>query len=458
MFIGSALPAPEANPPHGDPAVTLIFPAVEHWIPEDLNQALRKWRRGAWACAALTAPRMLRLELLQASHPNLSFQETLREVWQTGLFQGCVTGSLPSSAALAQARARFPTCAWERLFRHTVALAPHLPLPSLQPRQRLLGIDGTPLTVPNTPTNRAAFGFTRHQHGDAYYPQAQAVWVSQVLSGHLLAEHLGPLREGDETVAPRLLPAVLRPADVLLGDAHFGNYPILAITQAAGAYFLVRAPGPLDPDAHVTHAHAPDDADLLLPRTPYIQDKYGALQLPAQLALRSVRFAIPKRDELNRVEQADFLTNLPRHSFSVPALRALATHRWNHETFNNDIKTRLGLGDLRSLTPWTVRHEVWAHLCLNNLVRLLQHQAYPEHPLNCSFTAACSALRQANFQLRLHPQSQASLWATVQHLLLAQPVAHRPGRTEPRMKRPDHRPYPIFKTPRAEWRAQREGR
>lgn len=439
-----------------DPASALIFPAIEHFIPFDLEYELRRLRSGDWRCNILTPQRMLRLELLQACRPDFSFQETLREVWQVWRCAGCFAGSMPNSASLAEARARLPAWTLEALFKHTAALADRSQGPSPWPGHRLLAIDGTLLAVPNTPLHRAHFGIAQHQHGEAYYPQALAVWLSLLSGGTILAEHLGPSREGEESIAPKLLPVHLRCGDLVLGDARFGTYAVIAQTIRSQAYFLFRAPGPLQVDKHVLQRFTPDDADLRLPLTPYMRQRHITLALPDQLSLRAVSFNIPARDLLNGIEHAHFLTNLPRDLFSTAILSRIAQLRWGHETTNNDIKTRLGLGDIRSQNPAGVRREVLAHLCMANILHLLLAQAHPDTPLNGSFTSARSALYLANQQLRLAPQRRSELLELLREMIIQQPLDLRPSRSEPRMARPSTRPHRIFKTARSEWRAQRK--
>lgn len=455
MSIGFSLRSTEAKTQR-DAAAGLVFPVIEPWIPEWLDRALESYQPPPRRCDLLCPLRMLRFELLHATRPEASFRETLREVWQAWSQAGVVHESLPSPSALTQARARLPAWALQALLKHTAAAAEEAGTGSAWPDHRLLSIDGTPLIVPNTPANRTHFGATRHQHGEAYFPQALAVWVSRVHPQTVVAEYLGTSHAGDETVAPVLLPTVVRPGDLVLGDAHFGHYPTLWTVSARQAFYLVREPGPLHIEDHITAQHTAEDVDARLTLTDYIRRRYPLLPLPDHMDLRALRYALPTRDALNAVEQTWFLTNLPRDPYSHARLAALPPLRWNHETLNNDIKTRLGLGDLRSLTPGGAHAEVRAHLCLSNIVRLTLWKLRPEAPLRGSFTAALSAIREANHQLRMAPDHHPLIIATLGRMILDQPLDLRPDRTEPRMTRPRRRPYPIFKTARAEWREQRK--
>ena len=439
-----------------DPATAMIFPAIESGIPEALDDALDRRRRGAWHYDVLGASRLLRLELLQAAQPNRSFQDTLREVWHVWLHAGLVSGPMPSSSALAQARARLPTWALEMLFHHTAASAHLWPRHPLCPEFRLLAIDGVPLPLPRTPSNLAHFGTTRSQHGDAYYPQALAVWASHLPGFVVSSEYLGTACESDQCVSPHMLPKLLQPRDLILGDAHFGTYPNVAVIQKCEAFHLVRAPGTFLPENHRTGEGAPEDVDLLVTPTPYTRSRYREMALPQELRMRAVRLEIPARDEMNRTERAVFLTNLSRSEFPRERLATLTPLRWGEETLHNDIKTRLGLGEVRSGDPAGVRRETLAHLCLSNLLRFFLLIANPTAPWEGSFSAARTALAQANHQLRWQPHDREKIMRDMADVIRSQPLDSRPDRAEPRIRRPSKHPYPISKTPRSDWRAARK--
>jgi hypothetical protein len=434
----------------------LIAPLIEPWIPEALDRDLRLYQPPQRHWNLLSPLRMLRFELFYAMAPETTFRDSFREVWQSWLQSGCVCESLPSRSALTQARARLPEWALRVLFNHTVAVAQQTRRGTQWADHRVLTVDGTPMVLSNSNANRTHFGATRHQHGEAYYPQAHAVWVSLLHSRTVIAEHLGSSHEGDERVAPALLAKTVQPGDLVLGDAHYGHYPTLATLTRQQAFYLVRVPGPLHIDEHITARPSPDDVDVRLELTPYIRTKYPNLQMPEHMNLRALHYAIPSRDILNGVEPAWFLTNLPRAAYSHAQLSSLPPLRWNHETLNNDIKTRLGLGELSSLGPDGVRSEVLAHLCISNIIRLILWQHRPDHPLLGSFTAARSAMTLANQQLRMAPDQSPHILSAMSRMILDQPLDLRPGRTEPRMIRPSKRIHTVFKTPRPQWHQQRK--
>lgn len=439
-----------------DAATRSICPILDPWIPPELDQYLSGTKPGDWYGNVLTPNRVLRLLLLQALKPGGTFAQLVRQVWQTWRFLDFPAGQLPTRGALARARARFPECALEMLFKSTVQAAAALPEPPTGWPGRVLCADGTPLLVPRSEVNLAHFNATRHQHGQAYWPRALAVWLSRLSLHLIVGEYMGTSNEGDESVAPYLLGHHLQPGDLALGDAHFGNYPTLATCSARSAYYLMRAPGALHVEAHITQRYTPRDADLVLRRTAYIASRYSDLGLPETLSLRTLLFELPAHDGLNGYERAHFLTNIERARFSWAQIEPWVKMRWRQETLNNDVKTFLDLGMIRSESPAGVRQEVLAHLCVSNVIHMHLRRVYPDQPELGSFTAARDALLQANEQLRAHPSARDKAERCVDEVIRAESVEVRPGRSEPRMKRPARRIFPVFKIRRAAWRQLRK--
>ena len=439
-----------------DAATHSICPILDPWIPAELDRYLSGVRCGDWYGSVLTPNRVLRLLLLQATGPGTTFAQVVRQVWQTWRLLNFPETRMPTRGALAHARGRFPECALEMLFKSTVQAAAALPEPQTGWPGRLLCADGTPLLVPRSDSNLAHFNATRHQFGQAYWPRGLAVWLSRVSLHLIVGEYLGTSNEGDESVAPYLLGKHLQPGDLVLGDAHFGNYQTLATCGARSAYYLMRAPGALHVADHITRYYTPCDANLVLRRTAYIASRYSDLALPETLSLRTLLFEIPSHDSLNGYERAYFLTNLERERFSWEQLNVWALMRWRQETLNNDVKTFLDLGLIRSESPSGVRQEVLAHLCVSNIVHMILQRVFPDRPELGSFTAARDALVQANEQLRVLPTAREEVEECLDQTIRDQPLEFRPGRTEPRMKRPDRRICPIFKTSRAAWHQLRK--
>jgi hypothetical protein len=446
MNIGNSTGVPEAKT-HLDRATSLIIPVMEHLIPLELDQALAAREHGD-CVGPLTLQRVLRLELLQPCYPQFSFHALLRQVWQLWAAARLAPGDCPSSAALAKARERLPVWAVEMVFKATVRQALPLFACSPWPGHRLLSIDGTMLSAPRTAENAEYFGMTRSQHGPAYYPQALLVWICGVQQGTVLQQTSGTARQSDQRLGPDALRAFLQAGDLVFGDGHYGHYGALNVVHNAAAYYLMRVPANFKIAPRVVRVLGSNDLAVRLTPSYKIRRHYSHLNLQPELHARALSLMVPAKDADNGIERADFLTNLPQRGFPSELIARLLRIRWDHETINNDIKTRLGLTYLRSEQVAGIQREVFAHLSMNNAIRLALHAAQPLGN-TASFIAAAQALAEANAQLRAVLLDREGIWAAFYLSLTQHPIPVRPRRSEPRKRRPYKTTgFPIFKRPR----------
>lgn len=129
-------------------------------------------------------------------------------------------------------------------------------------------------------------------------------------------------------------------------------------------------------------------------------------------------------------------------------LEALYRRRWHVELDVRNIKTTLGMDQLRCRTPEMARKELWVYLLADNLIRLLMAQAA---------LLADHVLRQLSFKhavqvsIRRHQRGGASDDGVL--MLILQPRAgRRPGRIEPRQLTRRNNTFPLMTKPRREAR------
>ena len=113
--------------------------------------------------------------------------------------------------------------------------------------------------------------------------------------------------------------------------------------------------------------------------------------------------------------------------------------------------------ELRSQTPEMVRKEVWAHILAYNLIRTVMAQAAARRdvvPRAISFTGPLQTL--AAFQPLLTPGTTGGtadrlrLYYDLLDAVAAHPVANRPDRYEPRVKKRRRNHYGWLTEPRSE--------
>ena len=158
--------------------------------------------------------------------------------------------------------------------------------------------------------------------------------------------------------------------------------------------------------------------------------------LPAQITVRIIRFTASLRGFRNR--RVTLVTTLLDPTlYPARELIALYLRRWRIELCLRDLKTTMGMEQLRCKTPDMAEKELLAYLVAHNLVRCVIAEAVTRYPVDLervSFKGSVDALRQysdAIAQAR-NPKMRRQLWEDLLLNLVRDLVRHRPNRTEPR--------------------------
>jgi hypothetical protein len=135
-------------------------------------------------------------------------------------------------------------------------------------------------------------------------------------------------------------------------------------------------------------------------------------------------------------------------------LADLYRRRWQAELYLRSLKQGLQMDILRGQSPEMVRKEIWAHLLVYNLVRLVMIQAAVAAGVRAdevSFTAALQTVNAFLPEMRALQTAEDAqvlwevlLWAVGEHR-----VGNRPDRYEPRAVKRRPKNYPRLCEPRA---------
>jgi hypothetical protein len=297
---------------------------------------------------------------------------------------------------------------------------------------RLFLIDGTGVSMPDTPDLQAAFGQPGNQQPGRGFPVAHVLALFEARSGYLLQAVVAPLRTHDLAHAAALHPE-MRAGDVLVGDRAFGSFAHLALCRGRGLHALFRA------HQRRRHTKAPDRlARYAKPaRRPdwMAAEEYDAL--PVEVEVREVRVRV--RTPGRRVRTLVLVTTLlDRRRYPAREVARVYEQRWRVETYLAHLKATLGMDVLRSKTAEGVRKEILVFALAYNLVRRVMRAAAERQGVaeaRISFVDALRWLRQA--------RPGAALPELVVH-------PERPGRSDPRVKKRRPKEYPRMTRPRAE--------
>lgn len=357
------------------------------------------------------------------------------------------------TGAYCKARLRLPLEMVTALTRQTGRLLSQKALPAWQWRGRAVKlVDGTGLSMPDTPENQEAYPQPCTQARGVGFPLARMVAVICLATGAALDAAIGPHAgkgSGELTLVRGLLES-FEAGDVMLADALYCNYFLIAMLLERDVDVVFKQNGAritdfrrgwqLDTRDHIVFWPKPARPEWMTP------EQYAGM--PEELMLREAKVG----------HQVLVTTMVSARDLDKAELSELYARRWNVELDLRNLKTTTGMDVLSCQTPHMNEKQLWVHLLAYNVIRLLMAQA------------ACNAGIDPRGLSFKHTVQLWTEWvsrgisATKDcgrlFVLIAQSkVGHRPGRIEPRMRKRRPKPYPWLKVPRAQARrhVQRHG-
>ena len=350
-----------------------------------------------------------------------------------------------ATGAYCKARQRLPLHVVRSLLRHTGRLLVDEEATPWRWQGRAVKlVDGTTITMADTPDNQWRYPQPRTQQPGLGFPVARVVALLSLGAGAVLDTALGPQagKEGSEHALFHTLLPHITEGDILLGDRYYCSYAMIAMLRARGADIVFQQHhrrrtdfrkgqqlGLLD---HVVVWNKP----VVKPHWLSDEDFDG---LPETMRLREVRVG-PK---------VLVSTLLSPAEAGVQDLKSLYAQRWNVELDLRNIKTTLGLDRLVCKTPSMNEKQWCVGLLAYNLIRLLMLR---------SAKLADVLPRQLSFKHSLQlwlAWSQRGLppdKVQIERLLVLiaqRRVSQRPGRIEPRAVKRRPKPLPLLTQPRA---------
>jgi hypothetical protein len=367
----------------------------------------------------------------------------------------------PDTRAYGKARHRLPEAVCAELTRRTGRdLFLDAPAQWCWRGRDVKVVDGSTLSMPDTPANQQAYPQPASQAPGLGFPVLRIVALFSLAVGTVLDVALGPWK-GKHTGEPSLFRTLhhhLDDGDVLLADRYFCGYFQLALVRERGADVVLRLHHlrhtdfrrgrRLGPGDHIVTWHKPR-------QRPDWLDEATFARLPDTLTMRELRIRVPPKTSRSRTVLVA-TTLLDPRAYPKASIADLYRQRWHAELDLRSLKTFLQLDVLRCQTPALVRKEIWAHVLAYNLIRKVMAQAAWEQqlsPRQISFKGTLQTLNAFSDRLRtcapqdLEPLCRCLLDAVAQHR-----VGNRPGRLEPRAKKRRPKPYRLLNRPRAQAR------
>ena len=280
------------------------------------------------------------------------------------------------------------------------------------------------------------------------FPLARLVVVTCLATGMALDAAIGPHQgkgSGELGLVRQVLGA-LQPGDVMLADALYCNYFLIASLMAAGVDVLFEQHGSRITDFRRGRSLGKRDHVVCWPKPAHrpewmTREEYAGL--PGEIMLREVKVA----------HQILVTTLLDHRRVSKDDLSELYKQRWNVELDLRNLKTTTGMDVLGCRTPEMNQKQLWVHLLAYNVIRLLMAQAAWHadiDPRELSFKHTLQLWTEWTARGLPATKDGQSLFK----LIAQRRVGHRPGRIEPRMRKRRPKSYPWLQVPRDHARKQ----
>ncbi len=322
-------------------------------------------------------------------------------------------------------------------------------------------VDGTTVSMPDTPENQAAYPQSARQQEGLGFPIARVVVLLSLATGMLEDMAMGPYtgKETGETALLRQLLERFERGAILLVDRYFCSYFMIAMVTALGVDLVSRVHQRRTVDFRRGRRLSKGDHVVTWqrPNKPAWMDQETYDRMPRSIAIREIEV---------HVDQPGFRTGsfvvvttlTDAEAYTTDDIAQLYHCRWLAELDIRAIKITLGMDVLRCKTPDMIRKEMWMCLLAYNLIRrvLLQSaRASGQSPRHLSFAAALQSIAASWMAIVLVDDSTAAELVEVElENLAGHTIGDRPGRVEPRAVKRRPKPHALLTKPRAQARAE----
>ncbi len=408
-----------------------------------------------WRDRKLGPIRTVHLFMLQILHGNIACSALRHVAWQA-----------VSASAYCQARARLPLKVFKVLASRMLSkLVEHVEDEGRWHGHRIIHIDGSSFSMPDTEELQAHFGQPGGQRKGCGFPVAHLCAIMHAGSGMILDLMASPLRTHDMADAVKHHEK-MKPGDVLVGDRGFCSYAHLALISLGAMYAVFRAHQRQiicfgkrrhgaakqkrrgEPTSIFVRSLGHQDQVVRWVKSPHRPKWMSGEQfasLPDSLLLREL--AYPVRRKGFRTRHITLVTTLvDADCYSKQELARLYFERWEIETNFRHLKQTMEMDVLRCQTVDGVMKELWMFAMVYNLVRAAMMKAAHRQgvpPNRISFVDALRFLRHVKLGQCLCD-------------LIVNP--HREGRIEPRVVKRRPKQYKHMQQPRDKLRKHLENK
>ena len=359
------------------------------------------------------------------------------------------------TGAYCQARSRVPLKHLEKVHRHVRdGVEASAPRELLWKGRMARVVDGTAVSMPDTPENQKAYPQPSGQKPGCGFPVMRLVALFSLTTGTLLEVVRGTLHQA-ETLLLKQLWQCLAAGKILLGDRGFCSFGNIASLLVKKVDVLFRNHQRRPSDFRVGKRLGKNDHLIVWrkPRCPKGVSKEDYATWPESLILREIKVVICVPGM--RTRTLILITSLlDADLYSLAEISDLYLRRWKVELFFDDIKTSMGMDILRCKTPTMIHKELTMHLIAYNLIRsLMLDVASIKHVAlgQVSFKGTADRVRQWSWPIAMAPtrKKRKELIDSLLDSIAGDLVPDRPHRKEPRVKKRRPKSYQLMTQPRS---------
>lgn len=384
--------------------------------------------------------------------------EVIRKLQSYASIKGIKVPS-SSTASYCAARKKLDEKTLTEIFEHTAARLNKTPTSGLLNNRRVVVVDGTGVSMPDTQENQEVWPQWSSQKLGCGFPNARICACFSLESGALLSYAIGN-KKSHELLLFRKQWQTFKPGDIFLGDKGFCSYYDVANLEKQGVDCVVTLArrAPVSPGGSRKKLGTDDlliawERPRYSPKLSYSREEWEAL--PSELVLRQIKVRVKYRGF--RTQWFHIVTTLlDPVLYPAEELADLYFKRWDVELFFRDVKITMGLDVLRCLTPEMIRKEILMHFIAYNCIRRLMCEAadVAEIEVRCiSFKGSVQALRSWEPRLTQENISRIERYRLIHDLhetITNTLIIQRPGRSEPRCLKRRKKNYQLMTSPRHE--------
>lgn len=315
-------------------------------------------------------------------------------------------------------------------------------------------IDGTMLTMPDTPENQKVYPTVPPIGKGAGFPHVRVLCIFDLITGVILDVVLGSYLRGENALLSRRWNCFEK-EDIIMGDRGFCSFCNIAqaIVHGLDAVFRGHASKKMD----FRKGKALGEYDHIVEWEKPPKKSVGISvrdwnRLPERIQVREIKtvFHYPGF----RPQSLTIVTTLlDPEIYPKEELVNLYGLRWKSELYLRDIKTTLGMDILRTKTPSMVRKEIYTFILAYNLLREIMAESAKQSgvdPYSMSFKGFMQFWVSISMMILYVGKDKREILNWIQINVPATiKLKNRKGRSEPRLLRKRAKAFGFLHRPRS---------